>query len=103
MYTRWDLRSVYIENIYIIWLVYMFGPKVDFDVVREMYTLVCACHVPALVCVMCRLQSVLCVGFSVYRDSSVTRFRGPLDMARFPRFQGRRGGSDHFVYIPPNV
>ena len=47
MYMRGDLRSVYIENIYIIGLVYMFGAKVDFDVVREMYTL--------FVCVICEL------------------------------------------------
>ena len=59
MYIRGDLRSVYIENIYTLlglcMLVYMFESKVDFDVVREMYTLICACYVRALVCVMCRL------------------------------------------------
>ena len=98
MYIRGDLRSVYIENIYIIALVYMFGSKVDFDVVQEMYTLLCVCYVRALVCVMCRLQSVLCVGFSVYRDSSVTRFRAPLDVARFARIRGRRGGQT-ILYI----
>ena len=103
IYIWGDLRSVYIENICIIGLVYISVPKVNLDVGREMYTLICVCYVQALVCVMCRLQSVLCVGFSVYRDSSVTRFRAPLDVARFARFRGRRGGSDHFVYIPPNV
>ena len=47
MYMRGDFRSVYIENIYIIEIVYMLGPKVDFDVVREMYTLICVGFVRA--------------------------------------------------------
>ena len=101
MYIRGDLRSVYIENIYIIGLVYISGPKVDLDVGPEMYTLICVCYVRALVCVVCRLQSVLCVGFSVYRDSSVTRFRAPLDVARFARFRGRRGGQTILYISPP--
>ena len=63
---RGDLRSVYMENIYIIELVYMFGPKVDFDVVREMYTIICVCFVRALVCVMlgfglCYVWALVCV------------------------------------------
>ena len=74
IYIWGDLRSVYIENICIIGLVYISVPKVNLDVGREMYTLICVCYVQALVCVMCRLKSVLCAGFSVYRNSSVTRF-----------------------------
>ena len=65
MYIRGDLRSVYIENIYIIGLVYISGPKVNLDVGREMYTLICLCYVQALVCVMCSLLSVLCAVFSL--------------------------------------
>ena len=52
MYIRGDLRSVYFENIHIIGLVYISGPKVDLDVGREMYTLICVCYVLALVCVI---------------------------------------------------
>ena len=62
MCIRGDLRSVYIENIYIIGLVYISRPKVDLDVGREMSTIICVCYVhtglslcyvPASVCVMC--------------------------------------------------
>ena len=100
MYMRRDLSSVYIENVYIVSLAYMFGPKVDFDVVREMHTLIRVCYARAVVCVMCRLLSVLYVGFSLYRDSSVARFRASLDMARSARFRMGGGGPDHSVYIP---
>ena len=55
MYKRGDLRSVYIGNIYIVGLVYMFWLEVAFEVMREMYTLICVCYVWASVSVMCWL------------------------------------------------
>ena len=47
------------------------------------------------------LQSVLCVGFSLCYDSSVGRFRAPLDVARSARFRGGTGVQPFCIYLGP--